>query len=114
MTGLYARWIDRWERKLATRDTNRVVRPLEWGTEWLHTAGFPECPAAANGTARDCVSRFVTDALSDSERFYAYSPPEDYQLRDGLLTFTSPVRSPYPKNDRVHALWFPASRHAGR
>jgi len=114
MTGLYARWIDRWERKLATRDTNRVVRPLEWGTEWLHTVGFPECPAEANGTARDCVSRFVTGALSDSERFYSYAPPEDYQLRDGLLTFTSPVRSPYPKNDRVHALWFPASGHAGR
>ena len=32
MTGLYARWMDRWERKLATRDTNRVVRPFEWGT----------------------------------------------------------------------------------
>ena len=34
--GFYGRWMDRWERKLATRDTNRVVRPFEWGTEWLH------------------------------------------------------------------------------
>ena len=45
--------MDGWERKLATRDTNRVVRPFEWGTEWLHTFGFPDCPAEANGNARD-------------------------------------------------------------
>ena len=41
MTGLYARWMDRWERKLATRDTNRVVRPFDWGADWLHGVGFP-------------------------------------------------------------------------
>jgi hypothetical protein len=114
MTGLYARYMDRWERKLATRDTNRVVRPFEWGTEWLNTVGFPDCPADANGNARDCVARFVTEALADSDRFYAYSPVRDYRLDDGLLTFTSPVRSLYPKNDRVHARWFPAPKDEGR
>jgi hypothetical protein len=106
--------MDRWERKLATRDTNRVVRPFEWGTEWLHTVGFPDCPADANGNARDAVSRFVAEALDDSERFYSYAPVGDYELRDGLLTFTSPARSLYPKNDQVHALWFPAPADEGR
>jgi hypothetical protein len=114
MTGLYAGWMDRWERKLATRDTNRVVRPFEWGTEWLNSVGFPGCPANANGESRDCVSRFVTEALADSDRFYSYRPVEDYELRDGRLTFTSPVRSLYPKNDRVHGLWFPAPKDTGR
>src|SRR6201997_3219328 len=98
MPGLYARWMDRWERKLATRDTNRVVRPFEWGTDWLHTVGFPDCPAEANGNARDCVSRFVAEALADSDRFYSYSTPRDYQLESGLVTFTSPARSRHPKN----------------
>src|SRR5208337_3673869 len=100
MPGLYTRWMDRWERKLATRDTNRVVRPFEWGTEWLNTVGFPECPADANGSARDSVSRFVAEALDDSERFYSYAPVGDYDLRNGVVTFTSPVRSLYPKNDQ--------------
>ena len=27
----YADWMVRWETALTTRDTNRVVRPLEWG-----------------------------------------------------------------------------------
>src|SRR5512132_2244603 len=103
MKDLYAQWMDRWERKLATRDTNRVVRPFEWGTDWLHTVGFPGCPAEANGSARDCVSDFVTEALGDSDRFYSYPQVRDYQLRGDRLTFTSPVKSLHPKNDTVHA-----------
>jgi hypothetical protein len=114
MTGLYARYIDRWERKLATRDTNRVVRPFEWGTEWLASVGFPPFPAEANGDRAASVSRFVTEALDDSDRFYSYAPVRDYQLKEGRLTFTSPVRSLCPENDTAHALWFPAPKDRGR
>jgi hypothetical protein len=114
MTGLYARWIDRWERKLATRDTNRVVRPFDWGTDWLHAVGFPMCPADANGDARECVDRFVAQALEDSNRFYAYQTPSDYHLEDGRLTFTSPVATRYAVNNTVPALWFPAPKDQGR
>jgi hypothetical protein len=106
--------MDRWERKLATRDTNRVVRPFEWGTDWLYTIGFPDCPADANGNARDCVSRFVTEALGDSDRFYSYNQVQDYDLQEGRLTFSSPVRSLCPTNDTVHALWFPTPKDQGR
>ena len=31
----YARWMYEWETRLTTRDENRVVRPLEWGFEWV-------------------------------------------------------------------------------
>lgn len=106
--------MDRWERKLATRDTNRVVRPFEWGTEWLSSLDFPDCPADANGTSAHCVAQFATEAVRDSNRFYSYEPVVDYQLREGRLTFTSPVRSPYPENNTVHALWFPAKKDRGR
>ena len=114
MTGFYARWIDRWERKLASHDTNRVVRPFEWGTEWLARIGFPSCPADANGASAACVARFTEQAMADSERFYSYESVPDYQLTGGLLTFTSPVSSPYAENDIVHARWFPAPRDEGR
>ena len=114
MTGLYARWIERWEHKLATRDTNRVVRPFDWGTDWLHSLGFPACPADANGNARECVTRFVSEALRDSDRFFHYETPRDYRLKDGLLTVTSPVETRYPENNTVPALWFPAPKDEGR
>ena len=59
MTGLYTHWLDRWERRLATRDTNRVGRPFEWGTDWLRRIGFPALPAEVSGDAAACVSRYV-------------------------------------------------------
>jgi hypothetical protein len=31
----YARWMYEWETRLTTRDENRVVRPMEWGFEWI-------------------------------------------------------------------------------
>ena len=114
MSGLYARWMDRWERKLATRDNNRVVRPFEWGADWLQSLGFPAFPAEVNGDAADCLSRFVREALADSDRFYSYEPVRDFRYSEGRLTFTSPVASPYPENNTVHALWFPAARDRGR
>ena len=70
MRGLYARWMDRWERNLATRDTNRVVRPFDWGSEWLHAIGFPSFPLDANGDAARRLPAFVTEALKDSDRFF--------------------------------------------
>ncbi len=108
--GVYAHYMDRWERKLATRDNNRVVRPFEWGADWLHSIGHPAIPAEVNGDAHEKLSKFVEHALADSQRFYAYDPVTDYRLEGNRLNFTSPVRSRDPKNDKVHGLWFPAER----
>src|SRR5580658_9782930 len=65
--GIYGRWMDRWERKLATRDTNRVVRPFEWGTDWLSSIGHPSIPAEVNGDGPHRLSRFAEQALAESE-----------------------------------------------
>jgi hypothetical protein len=114
MPGLYAQWIDRWERKLATRDTNRVVRPFDWGMEWLRATGFPPDEEDANGDEATGFAAFTRAALADSDRFFAYERPSDYQLTDGHLTFTSPAPSGCPENDTVHARWFPAPNDQGR
>jgi hypothetical protein len=110
MTGLYARWMDNWERKLATRDTNRVVRPFDWGTDWLRSVKNPSFPAEVNGNAAAVVGDFVDQVLADSDQFYAYEPVRDYRLEGERLSFRSPVESPYPENNTVHALWFPAEK----
>jgi hypothetical protein len=91
-----------------------VVRPFEWGTDWLQRIGFPAFPAEVNGDASACVSRFAADAILDSNRFFAYNPVTDYRLQDGRLTFSSATPSGCPENDTVHALWFPAPKDRGR
>src|ERR1039458_832661 len=77
MPGIYARWIDNWERKLATRDTNRVVRPFEWGLDWLGRLDFPALPDYGNGHPREALDRFAQEALTDSDRFFSYRVPSD-------------------------------------
>ena len=114
MPGIYAQWMDRWERKLATRDTNRVVRPFEWGTDWLARLSFPACPASPNGDSAACLGRFADEAVAQSDRFFAYDPVRDYRLEGEELVFTSPVATPYAGNNLARARWFPAPKDEGR
>ena len=48
-------------------------------------------------------------AVGDSDSFFAYRTPSDFQLKQHTLRFTSPVRTAYPENNVVHAQWFPAT-----
>jgi hypothetical protein len=114
MPGLYARWMDRWERKLATRDTNRVIRPFEWGLDWVARIGFPRGAAHPEADAARALSRFIAQALADSDSFYAYEPVSDYRLEAGRLTFSSSAPSGCATNDRVHARWLRAPHDRGR
>src|ERR1019366_5673494 len=68
MPTLYSRWISDWEYKLATRDSNRVVRRFEWGLDWL---GMPP----SNGSSSQALREFVRGVLADSDRFFAFEPP---------------------------------------
>jgi hypothetical protein len=114
MTGFYARWMDQWERKLATRDTNRVFRPFEWGADWLHSIGYAPIPPNPNGDSASCVQAFVDQVLADSDRFFAYEPVRDYRMANAELQFTSAVHTRYPENNTVRALWMPAPDHRKR
>ena len=114
MTALYARWMDRWERKLATRDTNRVVRPFDWGTEWLDSISLPAGLDGPDGSPPERILNFAARALADSDCFFSFTPVSDYRLDDGNLTFSSPAHSGFPENDTVHAVWSPAVEDRGR
>ncbi len=100
-----------WEYRLTTRDTNRVVRPLDYGLEW--TRSWP----CANGYHADhpeqALAALNDRILQDSDAFFGYRAPRDYNLevtRTGqFLHFTSPVETPYACNNTVNARWFPAN-----
>ncbi len=87
----YARWMYEWETRLTTRDENRVVRPLEWGFEWvapfLEQHGFTDAipgpgierdPAAAE-TAMVRINRLL---IENSDTFFGYERPTDYRLEE--------------------------------
>jgi hypothetical protein len=89
------------ERRHASRDTNRVVRPFEWGAEFVaeHTNG---------DDPREVVTAFARASVARSEEFYALAPVRDYALDGDLLTWTSAVRTPTPENNTARARFFPA------
>jgi hypothetical protein len=119
-----------WETRLTSRDTNRVVRPLEWGIDWAKRWPLVNgnCPVSAQDYER-FLYQINDEIVARSDEFFAYTTPSDFRVEkrkielfptgshtsettpkgDGLfLRFTSPVRTPYPQNDLVNARWFPA------
>jgi hypothetical protein len=104
---MLARVFHAWERRLASATTDRVVRPFDWGLDWLPHNGHP--PGAA---PLDVLRDFAAGAMADSDRFYAAAPAGDYALRGSDLTFSSAMQTPHPANNTVHARYFPAGRRA--
>ena len=89
---------DAWERRLASVDTDRVVRPFEWGWEWT-SAPPGESP----------VERFTALAdrvLEDSARFFTAPPTTDYAFDGSVLRFPSALETPYSVNNTVVARVF--------
>jgi len=105
---LYRRRLDAWEARLASRDTNRVVRPFDWGLEWSR-----DWPVSAHVARDGCdpgatLCRLGEDATQESEQFFSYQTPTDFQLTGNTLRFTSAVSTPCAENNTVSALLFPA------
>ena len=99
-----------WERRLAAvSDGERVVRPFEWGLDWISSNGHtaPGAPLAA-------LDAWVDRAMADTDRFYACPPTDDYERDGEWLRFPSVIETPHPDNNLVRAQLFPADpRRAG-
>jgi dienelactone hydrolase len=89
------------ERLHAERDTNRIVRPFEWGASFIKEHVNGDDP-------RLLFRQHTLDVMRRSEEFYALPIVSDYHLAGEELTWTSVVRTPSPENNTVHARFFPA------
>ena len=74
----YAKWMVRWETELTTRDENRVVRPLEWGFDWL--GGGAEAGARGEADPEAAMLRLNEQIIAESDSFFGYRAPEDFRL----------------------------------
>src|SRR5687767_3021126 len=108
---MLARFFFAWERRLADVAKNRVVRPFEWGLDWIPPNGH------LPGTAPQEVLRaWVAEVMADTDAFYTPPPTSDYTLTrtvDGdTLTFPSAFVTPHAENNTVYCRYFPAHRLA--
>jgi dienelactone hydrolase len=103
----FGRWMRAREIAHTQRDNNRVVRPFEWGVEFIR-----DHPNGAN--ARASFREHAAQAMANSEDFYALPPIDGWQLTGEILTWTSAVKTPSPENNIARARLFPARRERKR
>ncbi len=103
-----------WERRLASVTTNRMVRPFEWGLDWIPPNGHTRTPL-------EHIRGWVDEVMRDTAAFFHAPPTREYDLEAGTLRFPSAMTTPHPDNNTVYARWFPAyvgrgftPRQAGR
>jgi len=91
LTGWYARKMYAWETRLSTRDENRVVRPLEWGFEWiapfLEAHGFgaavPNPDIVRDPAAAEAAMLRINELLiGHSDVFFGYERPTDFRMEE--------------------------------
>jgi hypothetical protein len=93
---------------LAAASTDRVVRPFEWGLEWL---GGEHEPSPHPVTQ---LEQWADQMVEASEQFYALPPCDDYALDGEWLSYPSAIVTPHPENNTVRARYFPEQSAAGR
>jgi dienelactone hydrolase len=104
-----ARAFHQWERRLASADNNRIVRPFEWGAEWI-----PGIAGDDDNGVHDRLQAWAEASVADSDAFFALEPCSDFVLDGDRLTFPSAISTPHPENNVVHARYFPDPSIKGR
>ena len=68
---MLSRFFHAWERRLAAATKDRLVRPFEWGADWLTSDAQPESPDIA-------VDRWVDEVMRDTPAFFHTPPTSEY------------------------------------
>jgi hypothetical protein len=112
---MFSYFFHRWERRLAALTKDRVVRPFEWGLEWV--------PPNGNGAGTPpsrILRHWIDTVLADTDAFFAIPDAWSFDFapgsnpREGLLTYRSAYDTPHPQNNLVRARVFDPSRSRER
>jgi len=99
-----------WERRLASVTKDRVVRPFDWGLDWVPANGHHRGLAPALD-APQAIGDWVSQVMADTDAFFTPPPTTDYALQpapDGdILTFPSALETPHEANNTVYCRYFP-------
>ena len=115
VVGLACHLFHRWERRLASVDRNRVVRPFDWGVDWIPVA---ERDRVDHDAPSLVVRAWAERAMRNSDAWFAVDPAPGYGTAalpagakpgERMVTFESGVTTPHRENNTVYARYFPAT-----
>ena len=94
-----------WERRLADVTKDRVVRPFDWGLDWIPVNGHRRDAAPA-----ETIGDWVSHVMADTDGFFTPAATTDYTLTpspDGdVLAFPSAMTTPHAANNTAYARFF--------
>ncbi len=98
------RYMHNREREHAMRENNRVVRPFEWGTEYVTDHANGDDP-------RKLFREYSKNTLADSVEFFCSPEISDFKFEtsDSVLTWTSGITTPTAENNKAYAKYFPCA-----
>ena len=101
---MLSRFFHNWERRLASITKDRVVRPFDWGLDWLPSNG------SARLSPQQQLHHWIDDVMRDTSAFFDLPPTDDYEFdaTRGELRFPSAFTTPHPENNTVFARYFPS------
>lgn len=94
------RWMHNRERYYAMLNAHRVVRPFEWGTEFID-------PHSNGADPRRLFSEYSKRVIANSDDFFALPEITDFKIEEDLLTWTSGIETPSKENNTAYARFFP-------
>jgi hypothetical protein len=99
-----------WERRLSDVTKDRVVRPFEWGLDWIPDHHESDAVPA------DAIAGYVSRVMADTDAFFTPPPTTDYTLTPAaegdLLRFPSAFITPHESNNTVRCRYFRAKGSA--
>jgi hypothetical protein len=109
-----------WERRLASVSKDRVVRPFEWGLEWIeHDEAWAPPGTGAGHAPADVLRAWVDQVMRDTDRFFTPPRCTDYERvrsngAEPMLVFPSALKTPHRENDTVYCRVFQAGPNRRR
>ena len=98
------RYMHNRERYFAMLNDNRVVRPFEWGTEFIGAKDD-------SGDPRKLFADFAARTLAESDEFFSAADRPTVVESGGEPPFSvrweSAVSTPSPENNTAYAAYFP-------
>lgn len=98
------RYMHNRERYFIGQDSNRVVRPFEWGTEFV--------PKEFNGeNPRQFFADYSSDSIAQSDKIFELPTNIAFDVRGTDLTWQSAIVSDSPENNVVRGKFFPYEKN---
>ena len=101
---MLTRFFHAWEHRLANVSKDRVVRPFNWGLDWI--------PDPEGAPPRQRITAWVEEVMRDTGAFFDHGRCSDFTLTGEMLRYPSALTTPHPENNVVSARWFPSAAGA--